>query len=352
MTIPVQQTIAKYWHVTPEGKIQCDLCPHQCKLGEGLSGRCKVRKVHNGKLIAAGYGQISSIAIDPIEKKPLYHFYPGCAIFSIGGWGCNLGCVFCQNWTISQQFIEGNEMYSPEDIIGMVLKAKKSPGQLGIRRLSDSPVVGIAYTYNEPMVGYEFVFDCAQLAKKAGLVNVLVTNGYILPEPASQLLPLIDALNIDIKGITENFYHKYCHASLSPVQKFIKQAISAGCHVELTNLIIPGLNDSDEEIQAIAHWIAQNAGKYTPLHLSAYRPEYKLDIPPTPVQTLEHAFELCRKELVYVYIGNVITEEGQTTKCPECNAPLILRYGYNIKKVGIEKKMCKNCGRKLDIVTD
>lgn len=347
-----RETVAKYWHATPEGNIQCDLCPHQCKLKNNSVGRCRVRTVRNNKLIAAGYGQVSSIAIDPIEKKPLYHFYPGDSIFSIGGWGCNLGCVFCQNWSISQQFIQGNDSYSPQNIVEMAIQAKQKTKQLSIRKLTDSPVIGIAYTYNEPIVGYEFVFDCAQLAKQSGLANVLVTNGYILPEPASQLLPLIDALNIDLKGITEHFYQKYCHASLEPVQNFIKQAISTGCHVELTNLIIPGLNDSDDEIHKLAHWISQNLGKYTPLHISAYRPEYKLNIPPTPVQTLERAFELCRNELAYVYVGNVITKEGQDTRCPECNALLIQRSGYNVKKIGITGKVCKNCGRKLDIVFD
>ncbi len=284
--------------------------------------------------MAASYGLISSAQVDPIEKKPLYHFYPGEEIFSIGGWGCNFACVFCQNWTISQQVIEGHRSYTPEEIIA---KAQQAGG------------IGIAYTYNEPLVSFEFVRDCAVLGRQAGLKNVLVTNGFVNTEPAAELLPLIDALNIDVKSMDDAFYAKKCRGHVQPVLDLAVQASSAGCHVEITNLIIPGLNDDDALVTALSEWIASVLGPHTPLHLSAYRPQFKLEVPATKEAQLVRVHELALKHLDYVYLGNVLSGTGQNTVCPGCGATLISRQGYRTRLVGIDDGVCASCHRRADV---
>jgi pyruvate formate lyase activating enzyme len=324
---------AKFWHKTDKGCVQCELCPHGCCVAEGNTGICKVRGVENGELIAMGYGIVSSAHVDPIEKKPLYHFYPGKEIFSIGGWGCNLGCSFCQNWTISQQFIPESERRTPDEMVSAAANAGS---------------IGIAYTYNEPLIGIEFVQDCAALAKAQGLVNVLVSNGYIMPAPAAELLPLIDAANVDIKSMDDNFYLKQCKGRLDPVLDFCKQAIAAGTHIEITNLIIPTLNDEMKLLETLAKWMADNLGKGVPLHLSAYHPQYKLKIPATEHGALEKAYEICRKHLLYVYVGNVWTSKGQDTQCPDCGEIIISRQGYATDVCGMNDDVCVKCGRKIE----
>ena len=281
---------AEHWHLRDDGKVQCDLCPHGCLMDVGGCGRCRVRAVHQGELKAVGYGLVSSAGVDPIEKKPLNCFRPGSRIFSIGGWGCNLSCTFCQNWSISQRMAENGSMHTPEDVVA-----------LGGR----SGSIGIAYTYNEPLIGFEFVRDCAVLARERGLVNVLVTNGFVCAGPAGELLPLVDALNIDIKSMDDKFYRQHCGAQLQPVLDFARQAVAAGCHVEITNLVIPGLNDSDSLFTALAVWIAEELGRTVPLHLSAYRPQYRMHLDSTPVATLERARRLCGEHLETVFLGNV-----------------------------------------------
>lgn len=282
--------VALYWKKIGFDKVVCELCPNRCVLGEGEDGICRVRGVRDGELIALGYGYISSLAVDPIEKKPLYHFRSGSRIFSVGAWGCNFSCKFCQNWQISQDFKKGSEFLTPEQLVQFAV---------------DSGTGAIAYTYNEPLMGYEFVYDCARLAKKSGVANVLVTNGYIMQKPAAELLPYINALNIDIKSFNNEFYVKYCGGRLQPVLDFAKQAKSAGCHVEITNLIIPSCNDKDADISALAEWVADNLGKDTVLHLSAYFPQYKFDVKATSYEILDHARGLALKKLDNVYLGNV-----------------------------------------------
>jgi pyruvate formate lyase activating enzyme len=208
---------------------------------------------------------------------------------------------------------------------------------------------GIAYTYNEPLVEFEFVEDCAGLAREAGLFNVLVTNGYLCPEPAAELLPLIDALNIDVKSMDDAFYRRYCAGRLQPVLDVAVAAVKTGCHVELTNLIIPGLNDDDAGFVALAEWAAGSLGQATPLHLSAYRPQYKMDLPATPAALLQRARELCSRSLWYVYLGNVWTAEGTATTCPQCGATLIDRQGYAVTMKGIVDGCCRQCGRPADV---
>ncbi len=324
---------AEYWHTDEEGHIQCDLCPHRCVVAEGRDGRCRVRGVRNGELVALGYGAVSSLQIDPIEKKPLYHFYPGRPIFSVGGWGCNLACLFCQNWTISQQVAPPRRRYAPAAVVDAA---------------GDS--IGIAYTYNEPLVSYEFVYDTAVLAKAQGLKNVLVTNGHINPDPAAELLPFVDALNIDIKSMNEAFYSEHCGGNQAAVLSFASQAYAAGCHVELTNLVIPSLNDGDEDFRRLADWVCGSLGRGVPLHLSAYRPCYEMDIPSTPIETLERAREICSDQLDYVYLGNVMSDVGSDTRCPACSAVLIHRTGFCARAMGIDEGRCASCGRPVDVI--
>jgi len=326
---------AKFWHADANGMIYCDLCPQGCRLTEGKAGLCRVRGVRDGELKAMGYGLISSVGVDPIEKKPLYHFRPGSMIFSFGGWGCNLSCEFCQNWTISQAFEIRSKQYTAEQIVAQALESES---------------IGIAYTYNEPMIGLEFVEECARLARSKGLLNVLVTNGFIKPEPAEELLPLIDALNIDIKSMDDSFYRKMCHGALAPVLAFSVQAVKAGCHVEITNLLIPSLNDDDRAIKDLAVWVRKNLGETTALHLSAYHPQYKVNIPATALELVEHAHELCSAELPYVYMGNVWTDKGSNTICPKCGNIMILRQGYEISVTGLKESSCSKCGRKTDVI--
>ena len=326
---------AAFWRTTESGKIQCELCPHRCVIAEKKTGLCGIRRVDDGGLVAAGYGLLSSLHNDPIEKKPLFHFHPGSAIFSLGGWGCNFACSFCQNWQISQAVNAQAQSFRPDEVV---------------QSAREQPSPGIAYTYNEPLINYEFVLDCAQLARSRGLFNVLVTNGFIEEKPAAGLLPYIDALNIDIKSMDEAFYKQQCRGALAPVLRFARQAVAEGCHVEITNLLIPGLNDSEEQVGQVSAWMAANLGRETPLHLSAYHPEYKMDIPPTPPAVLERAFARCKRDLDYVYIGNVLSSAGQNTLCPKCGQELIVRQGYATRIVGINNHACRQCGRPADVV--
>ncbi len=326
---------AAFWHTTESGKIQCELCPHHCVIAERRTGLCGIRRVVAGGLVAAGYGLLSSLHNDPIEKKPLYHFHPGSTIFSIGGWGCNFACGFCQNWQISQSVNTSAQTFRAESVV---------------QAACDQRSLGIAYTYNEPLINYEFVQDCARLARAAGLLNVLVTNGFVEAKPAAELLPLIDALNIDIKSMDEAFYKEQCHGALAPVLRFACQARAAGRHVEITNLLIPGLNDGTEQVGRVSTWIAANLGRKTPLHLSAYHPDYKTAIPATPPAVLERAYARCKLDLDYVYMGNVLSRAGQNTLCPQCACALIVRQGYVVRVVGISNCACRQCGRPVDVV--
>ena len=330
-----QTKTAEYWQVLPDGLCECLLCPHHCHIREGHAGRCKVRAFFGGELKAMGCGMLSSTHIDPIEKKPLYHFHPGSKIFSVGGWGCNFACSFCQNWTISQDFRKSSTIHVPEQVVS----AMKADG-----------CTQIAYTYNEPLVGFEFVRDCSRLVRKVGGTNVLVTNGYCEERPASELWPLIDALNVDIKSMDESFYREHCRGTLAPVLRFCKQAAAAGCHLEITNLVIPGLNDSDDEFQRLASWIRDELGPLTPLHLSAFHPDYRLQAPPTPSEVLLRAHQICRNVLAYVYVGNLPVNNGQNTVCPGCGTTLINRAGYETRIVGLKDQRCVRCGRQADIV--
>lgn len=273
-------------------KIICEVCPHHCKLAEGQTGICKGRINLNGLIIAKNYGKVTAIALDPIEKKPLYHFHPGSNILSVGSYGCNLKCPFCQNHEISMD--NGEKSYSqdlsPKQLVNKALQLKEQNN------------IGIAYTYNEPFIGYEFVKDCSILAKENELKNVVVTNGYICNEPLIEILPYIDALNIDLKGFTEEFYENI-NGDLETVKNTI-QIANNYCHIEVTTLIIPGENDSVEEMEKLSSWLA-SVNPEIPFHISRFFPNWEMsDANATPVKTIYNLVEVAKKNLKYVYKGN------------------------------------------------
>lgn len=270
----------------------CDLCPHHCRLSEGQTGACKARRCIDGTITCINYGKLTSIALDPIEKKPLNRFHPGSMILSVGSFGCNLHCPFCQNSEISQTDRAPVWHVRPQ---ALVRKATQLVAEGNI---------GIAYTYNEPLISYEYVLDCAKLAKEKGLVNVLVTNGMICPEPLAKLLPYIDAMNVDLKGFTTRFY-QMVKGDLETVKNTIVQSVAAHCHVEVTTLIVPRENDTTEEITAIAQWLA-SLNPDIPLHISRFFPSYKMtDRASTPVRTILAHVETAKQYLHYVYGGNI-----------------------------------------------
>jgi pyruvate formate lyase activating enzyme len=280
---------ALYYEKLDSNRVHCHLCPNECLISDGRRGACGVRINKSGVLYSEVYGRTTGMALDPVEKKPLYHYHPGEYILSIGTKGCNFRCDFCQNWHIAQDPLAPTEPVTSESVVA---------------RARELGSFGIAYTYNEPFIWYEFVLDTAKLARKKGLANVLVTNGYVNIPPLDGMLPYIDAMNIDLKSFDEGFYSKICGGSLRPVLDVIRRSAKS-CHVELTTLIIPTMNDSEDSIRREAGWICENLGPETPLHLSRYFPCCRMNLPPTPVETLERAGRIARQKLKYVHLGNV-----------------------------------------------
>lgn len=322
---------ARYFKKLDNGEIKCQLCPVGCKLTEGQEGVCFGRKVIGGELIATNYGQAVSMHVDPIEKKPLYHYKPGELILSVGPNGCNLFCKHCQNWSISQEK-QRTMTVMPEELIA-ACKQEKS--------------FGLAYTYAEPFIWYEYLLDVCALAHENGLDNVFVTNGYINPKPLDEIMPLVDALNIDVKSMDDNFYQKICKGHLNVVKNTVEASVEAGKHVEITYLIITDVNDDDQEFHKLVDWIASLDDRI-PLHFSRYFPNYKLDYPTTPVKTLETAYEIAKQKLKYVYIGNTYIEGTSDTHCPECGNLLVNRSGYFTRVTGIDSGKCSQCGTRAD----
>jgi pyruvate formate lyase activating enzyme len=325
---------AAHYEKLPDGQVQCHLCPHECRIADGRTGLCGVRTNRGGTLYSDIYERVTSVAMDPIEKKPLYHFHPGTSILSLGTRGCNFACQFCQNWSISQ----GKDATTSRLASGAAVQAALREGS-----------IGIAYTYNEPLIWFEYVLETAQRARESGLANVLVTNGYANPEPFAELLPFVDAINMDLKSIRPEFYKTLCRGTLEPVLDNARAAARA-THLEVTNLVIPGHNDSDEDLRGLARWIAQELGPATPTHLSAYFPRYKLQAPPTPPETLERARGIFACELHHVYLGNVYSETGSSTRCQQCGSELIRRRGYSTRIVGLAGRVCAKCGAENQIV--
>jgi pyruvate formate lyase activating enzyme len=327
---------ALYYEARTENKVKCLLCPRECLLAPGKAGVCRIRENRDGRLYTRNYGRASACALDPIEKKPLYHFHPGSTILSLGTFGCNFGCRFCQNWSIAQAEPSTIKL-RPEQVIQALLEAAEP-----------YRCIGLAFTYSEPLVWYEYVQETAEQGQWAGFKNVLVTNGFIQEQPLKELLPLIDALNIDVKAFTNEFYRHWCRGSLKPVLRTVELAV-VQCHVELTTLLIPGLNDSAEEIKDLVTWVA-GLSPDIPLHFSRYFPNYQLNLPATPVSTMERAYEIAREQLNYVYLGNLPGNQRSNTACPQCSQLLVERNGYQTEVVGLSGQACANCGQLIPII--
>ncbi len=324
---------ASYWHAVSDGRVKCDLCPQRCVIRDGDRGICNLRENRGGVLYAAAYGELASTAIDPIEKKPLYHFHPGDSILSVGPNGCNLRCRGCQNYQISQDVAPTH--YLTAEALAQLAAAHDSPG--------------IAYTYTEPLVWLEYVRDSCRAARDRGFYNVAVTNGFLEEDPARELGALLDAANVDIKSLSDEFYRDYCGAKLEPVLRtavIFKERL----HLEITYLLVTDLNDGEDDVAAFVKWVADNLGRDTPVHFSRYFPHYEMDAPATPTHRILRAKEIADPDLYYVYLGNVAGMGGADTHCPQCGNLLVNREGYRAVVVGLEGGKCNNCGRPSEIV--
>lgn len=329
---------ARFWKLVGD-KVECSLCPHHCRIADDKVGICGVRQNRNGRLYSLIYGRASSMHIDPMEKKPLFHFHPGEPVLSLGSIGCNLKCAHCQNFTISQARIGSLRLDSlrPEDVV---------------RLARESGSRAVAFTYNEPTIWHEFCFDVLKLCRERGLATVYVTNGFIESEPLRELSPYLDAMNIDVKGFKEDFYRKVCKARLGPVLEATKLAHELGIHIELTYLIIPTRNDEEAEIRSFSKWAADNLGARVPIHFSRFHPDYLMtDLPGTPARTMEMAMRVGKEEgLSFVYLGNFYSPEGENTRCPRCGALVIRRSGYFVEKLALRDGGCAHCGEPLGII--
>lgn len=331
-------TLAKWQRPAENGKVLCTLCPRYCSIGEGQAGFCYIRQNIDGKLYSTGYGKPTGFGLDPVEKKPLNHFYPGTQILSFGTAGCNLGCKFCQNWSISKAKLdELNALhYSPEDVIELAKKYR---------------VPSIAFTYNDPTIFGEYVIDISKLARQEGINSVMVTAGYIDKEARKDVYKYIDAANVDLKAFTERFYHKITYSHIDPVLDTLKWLKNeTEIWFEITNLMIEGENDNPGEVKEMCGWIAANLGDSVPLHFTAFHPDFKMrDIPRTSSETLRLAREMALVEgLKYVYVGNVHDSEGQNTYCPGCGKALIVRDWHSIIDYGLAGSRCPYCKTKID----
>jgi len=328
----------QWWQRLEDGRVQCDLCPRSCKLHAGQRGFCYVRQERDGGVVLTSYGRASGFCIDPIEKKPLNHFYPGSSVLSFGTAGCNLGCRFCQNWDISKARADDRlqDWASPEDVVTAAeLHACKS----------------LAFTYNDPVIFAEYAIDCAKVARQRGIKTVAVTAGYMNPEPRREFYAHIDAANVDLKAFTEDFYHQYCFGELAAVlDTLIWLKHETQVWLEVTTLLIPGKNDSEAEVAELCAWFHQNLGPDVPLHFTAFHPDFKmLDVPPTPPATLTRARQQARAAgLHHVYTGNVQNVVGQSTTCAGCGALLIEREGYQLGAWQLDARgRCNKCGTRL-----
>ena len=327
-------TPARWWHALDDGQIQCDLCPRDCKLHDGQRAACFVRANKGGQMILTTYGRSSGFCIDPIEKKPLNHFYPGSSILSFGTAGCNLACKFCQNWDISKS----------RDMDRLMDEA--SPAAIA-RAAQRYGAQSVAFTYNDPVIFAEYAMDTADACHALGIKTVAVTAGYMHLAPAREFYAKMDAANIDLKAFTDDFYFKLCGGHLQPILDLIAMVhLETDCWIELTTLLIPGHNDSDGELKRLADWCHKELGPDVPLHFSAYHPDYKLDAPATPPALLQRARKIAMDAgLRYVYIGNVHDRSGDATLCPGCGKAVIERDWYEILNYALDDTgHCKHCG--------
>lgn len=329
---------ALFYHPEAEQRVRCELCPHTCVIADGRRGICGVRENRQGTLYSLVYGKVVASHVDPIEKKPLFHFLPGSYSYSLATVGCNFKCSFCQNFQISQvdkelPTIYGNDL-TPEELVAAALERECQ---------------SISYTYTEPTVYFEFAYDCAKLARERGMKNIFVTNGYTSLAALDMIKSYLDAANVDLKSFREDFYHKYCGAKLSAVLASLKYYKRNGIWLEVTTLVIPGLNDSPGELTEIANFIKGDLGAETPWHVSAFYPTHKmLDREPTPPETLTLAREIGLKAgLKYVYSGNIPIKGEEDTYCPKCGATVIQRTGFQVVKNGLKRGGCGVCGEAI-----
>jgi pyruvate formate lyase activating enzyme len=314
------------------GRLECLLCPHYCKLATGKTGICGVRKNTGEKIELMTYNILSGYALDPVEKKPLYHFFPGSNVLSIGSFGCNMKCDFCQNFHISQKVPES---LIPEVSINKIIKDA----------ISVENNIGVAFTYNEPIIWFEYMRDVAELVKKQGLYTIMVSNGFVNSEPLAEIVKFIDAFNIDLKAFNNNFYRNLTGAELEPVKNTLKQIARSGKHLEITTLLIPGQNDDEKEMKLQSEWIACELGKDIPFHLSRYFPTYKRDNPPTSEESMKRLFEIAAGNLDYVYMGNTHSGTGQNTSCSSCGTEVTIRSGYKTTLLNLDEDgKCTCCG--------
>lgn len=321
--------------------LNCKVCERRCIIKEGDTGFCSMRANINNKLCALNYAAASSVAVDPIEKKPLYHFYPGSTVFSLGSVGCNFRCKHCQNWNISQSNLEE-------------IPTREILPQDAIRLTKQYGCKSIAWTYNEPTMWFEYTYDSAKLAKKEDIATVYVTNGYMSEESFDLIKPYLDAANIDLKGMSDKFYLDLCQAKLQPVLDNIKRFYDNNIHIEITNLMIPGYNDSEEDIKALINFLVEETGPEVPLHFTRFFPYYELgQVQPTPVGSLRKAYDIAKEAgMDYVYIGNVSSGGEESTLCPECGKVLIQRNGFEVMNDELkETRKCPACKAPINIIT-
>jgi len=332
----IKTKLSPYYTPLQGGEIQCELCPKRCRVSKGRRGFCRVRENRDGKYYSLVYGNPCAVHLDPIEKKPFFHVLPSTTSFSLATAGCNFQCKFCQNWEISQA--------DPEDVYSYEI-----PPEMIVRKAKETRAHSIAYTYVEPTIFYEYMMDIGLLAKKAGILNVCHSNGYINPEPLKNLCKVMDAANIDLKGFSEAFYRDLCSGELNPVLETLKTLKKEKVHLEITNLVIPTKNDDMPEVKEMCLWIKRELGSDTPIHFSRFYPLYKLrSLPPTPVLTLERARAVAQSAgLEYVYIGNVPGHEGENTFCPKCKKMIIRRIGFMIGEVHMKEGKCGYCGKPI-----
>lgn len=323
-------------HAGKPAIVKCQLCAQSCIIKPGERGKCRARLNVNGELRSLVYGRPVSIQVDPIEKKPFYHFLPGSEAFSFATSGCPLHCKFCQNWEISQS--------RPEDFETAFIPAERI-----VRAASERKAPAIAFTYNEPTVFMEYLCDTAALAKKQAIRSVLISCGFMNSEPLKEMCNLLDAIKIDLKGYSEEFYRNVCRAELRPVLRSIRQIAGSGVHLEIVNLVVPTLNDSDKMLSGLIDWMMGEIGPDIPLHFTRFHPDYQLlHLPPTPVATLERSRNYAMsKGIRYAYVGNVPDHPGNHTYCPQCGKIVIRRSSFFVTEMSIERGKCKYCGRAI-----
>ncbi len=337
---------AQWWHALPDGRIQCDLCPRECKLHTGQKGLCFVRErvddPHGSRMVLSTYGRSSGFCVDPIEKKPLNHFYPGSGILSFGTAGCNLSCKFCQNWDISKS--------RDTDKLGQSASPAQIANACGELKRHGIDVQSVAFTYNDPVIFAEYAMDVADACRAQGIHSVAVTAGYMHEAPRRAFYAKMDAANVDLKGFTQAFYRDLCAGDLQPVlDTLVHIRHATNCWLEITTLLIPGANDSDQEIEALAKWIERELGTDVPLHFTAFHPDFKLtDRAATPPDTVQRARQIALAcGLQHVYTGNIHDAEGGTTHCTGCQTPLIVRDWHHIERYALNYNACPSCGKAL-----